>query len=153
MNYCKLYAKLFRDWTGYIKKLREYEIEIGMPICREEGRIRMGGKAALGYRMSLSLKCESGVKEASIHSHISSDKASLQDHITAILNGDLRQCIIYNKDGDEYIKCYSYENFPKEELVKDIITMNETINRNKENYNKLLNEYDKKFFLCNEKID
>jgi len=151
MNYCKLYGKLIKDWVGYIDKLRSYAIEFGTPICREGNTIRMGNKAVLGFGMSRILECDVGVREATIHSHIVSDKASLQDHISAILSEVPRQCIIYKKDGVERIKCYEYSKFPKEELQKDLEIMKNV--SDKIEYLEYMDKFDKKYLLCDEPIE
>ena len=135
----------------YVKSFRDYGFEVGFSVCREGESVKLNSFGSIGLGSSIVIKCPDGETEANIHSHIYSDKASLQDHLTSIRNKIPISCITYDKNGEEYIKCYKYDYQNQNQLNEDIQQIMDALN-NETAYAKLLEKLDKKYKLCEEKL-
>ena len=160
VNYCKLYGDLVKYAVPLIEALREGDLEVGMAVCKVDNKLYLSNRRIIGLAGTYIYRCDVGETDAFVHSHILSDKASLKDHISSIKNNVPRMCIIYKAKDGEHIRCYSYENLSpkeKEELVAEMMKIQLEIEKNGkeklEEYKKAMEKYDKKFFLCDEKIE
>ena len=151
-----MYAGLVRHLVPSMQALRVGDIEVGVAVCRVDDKLHLSSRRILSFGATYLYRCDVGETDAFIHSHITSDKASLKDHMTAIKNNLKHMCIIYPRDGEEWIKCYKYDLTEEErkQLLKEMEEIQEEAEKsNIEKYRKAVEEYDKKFYLCQEKIE